>query len=448
MPKKKLNFKFSDDMLKKQLDSFQAYDLAIIFPYLEDIEKERLLEFVDIKKTLLMFSELDLDDQKEMLSLMSLERQKEFLRSLESDDLKEFIEELEDAEEQKNILSLLPKVKKKTIELLMSYDEDLAASIMTTEFIVISKDAAIKEATNQVVTTSKEQDYIDTVFIVDEHKTLIGMLDLKQLIIARSDDQLTEIMVEDFPFVYEEDSIEKAITTVRDYDRNVIPVLNHEHKLLGIVTADDIFDELIESNEYDYQKMALLNDHENTSSAWKRSKQRLPWLMIAVLLNLVIASFLSIFEATLVEVIALALFQPLILGMAGNIGTQSLAVTILGIHLDELDDQKMPKKFVLKETLVGLLNSSLLGIAAFVFVISFLTLIPTGSQRAMDLAFVVSFAVFTSMFVSSLMGFVIPLTLNRFKIDPSVASGPIITTINDVVALVIYFGAATIAFMI
>jgi magnesium transporter len=194
--------------------------------------------------------------------------------------------------------------------------------------------------------------------------------------------------------------------------------------------------------------MALLSDYESSSSAFKRSKQRLPWLMIAVVLNLLIASFLSIFEATIAEVTALILFQPLILGMAGNIGTQALAVTIIKFNVEPMEDENKHKKHIYKEIAIGLFNSIILAILSFIFVYSFLSLVPTGSQSPESIASVVLIAVFASMFISSAMGVLIPITLTKFGSDPSVASGPIMTTINDLVALVIYFGVATLIFLI
>jgi magnesium transporter len=448
MPTRKINFKYSDDHLKRVLKSIQAYDLSIRFPSWAEVNQKRIISLIEQTKLRDMFVELEVDDQLDMLRLMSKTKQKEFLKIIQTDDLKEFIEEIEDEQEKRDIIALLPAVKAKTIKYLLTYDEDLAASIMSTDFVTAHLSESVKDLTNRIVTTSKEHDYIDTIFIVDDDMAFVGSVDLKDLIIARANETLEDIMIEDETFVYEEESIEKAIQTVKDYDRNAIPVLNHKHEILGIVTADDIFDEIIESHEYDYQKMALLSDHESSSSAIKRSKQRLPWLMIAVVLNLLIASFLSIFEATLAEVTAIVLFQPLILGMAGNIGTQSLAVTILGLHLEELDNKKMPKKHVLKETMIGFLNSLMLGVSSFIMVFLFLSIIPTGTQSAVDMALVVFLAVFSSMFISAIMGVMIPLTLDRMQIDPATASGPIITTVNDLVALLIYFGIATIAFMI
>jgi len=443
----RINFKHSDESLKKQLKKIHPFDLAELYPFLSEDDKLRMLHLIDTSKRADMFVELDVDDQIELIHILDVIEQKGLLRQLESDDLKEFISDIEDQEIQKEIINLLSKVRAKSIELLMQYDEDLAASIMSTEYITIQQDMSIKEATNEVITTSKDSDYIDTIFVVDQNKKVVGVVDLKDLIIARANKELKDIMNEEFQFVYEDATIEQAIQTVRDYDRNAIPVLDKEDRIIGIVTGDDLFDEMIESHEYDYQKMALLNDHESTSTAITRSKQRLPWLMIAVVLNLLIASFLSIFEATLAQVTALVLFQPLILGMAGNIGTQSLAVTILGFHLEAFDAKEMPKQHVVKEVLIGLMNSFILGVLSFGFSFTFLTLIPTGNQQAIDIAWVVFIAVFSSMFISACMGVLIPIILKKYGSDPAVASGPIITTINDVVALVIYFGVATIAFL-
>ncbi|MDX9691682.1 MAG: magnesium transporter, partial [Acholeplasmataceae bacterium] len=440
----KFNFRYSDDLLKKQFKKTHPFDLAELYPYLSEEDKIRMLRLVDISKKSDIFVELDIDDQLELINLLEVPEKKELLRKLESDDLKEFISDIDDLTQRNEMLSYLSKVREKVIVYLLQFDEDLAASIMSTEFVTINLSMSIKEATNKVITTSKEKDYIDSIFVVDDDKKVVGVVDLKDLIIARANQSLTDIMNDEYHYVYDDDSIEKAIQTVRDYDRNAIPVLNHEDQIIGIVTGDDIFDEMIESHEYDYQKMALLNDHESSSSAFTRSRQRLPWLMIAVVLNLLIASFLSIFEATLAEVTALVLFQPLILGMAGNIGTQSLAVTILGFHLETFDAKKMPKQHVLKEISIGLCNSIILAVLSFGFVYLFLTLIPTGRQSSSAVASVVFIAVFASMFISAAMGVLVPIILKRFGNDPAVASGPIMTTINDVVALVIYFGVATI----
>lgn len=445
--KRRINFKHTDDQLKKIFKPILAYDLAMLYPNLDDDERRRMLALIGLDKMTDMFVELDSDDQLDVLTHLEDSRKRSLFRNMQSDDLKEFIEDIDESY-RPEIFTYLSKVKAKTMDLLLAYEEDTAASIMSTDYIAVRIDDTIKEATDKVIKGSKEQDYIDTVFVLDTDDRMVGMIDLKDLIIARGNTSLQKIMFDDFQFVYADDSIEQAIQTVVDYDRNAIPVLDTDDHLIGIVTADDVFDEIMEATESDYQKMALISDHESSSNAWERSKKRLPWLMISVVLNLLIASFLSIFEATLAEVTALVLFQPLILGMAGNIGTQSLAVTILGIHKNELDNQHIPKDHIIKELFIGLLNSVLLGLAAFVFVTTFLSLFPSqGDQLPYQLGLVVFAAISISMFISALMGVFVPMLFHRFKQDPAAASGPIMTSINDVVALVIYFGIATLAFL-
>jgi len=444
--RKKINFKHSDASLKKTFLSMYAYDLAVLYINFDDIEKKRFLSLITLTQLSDIFIELEVEQQLDVLNQLEESQKKALLRKIESDDLKEFIFDLEE-EQREPVYKLLSQAKVKSIKLLMTYDEDVAASIMSTDYIQIHISSSIKDATNMVVTTSKENDYIDGIYVVDDEKRLVGVIDLKDLIVARSNKKIEEIMNEDFHFVYDDESIETAIQTIKDYDRKAIPVLDHEDRIIGIVTADDVFDELIESVEYDYQKMALLNDHDSTSSAVTRSIQRLPWLMIAVVLELFVASFLSIFEATIIEVTALVLFQPLILGMAGNIGTQALAVTILGFNTDAFEGKKVPKKHIAKEVTVGFMNSLMLAIASFVFVTIFLSIVPTGHQAPYQIAVVVFIAIFSSMFISSFLGVMIPIIFNKMGTDPASASGPIMTTINDLVALVIYFGVATLYFL-
>ncbi len=443
---KKINFKHTDDHLKKTFKNYFAYDLAMLYPTFDETEKKRVLSLIGLEKMTDMFVELDTELQYELFFLIEDPRKRSLFVSLEIDDLKEFFSHL-DEEEKASLMPFIPKYKAKTLEYLMTYDEDLAASIMSTDFITLFKDVTIKEATHKVITSSKENDFIDILFAVDDDKRILGIIDLKNLIIARPNTKLESLIEEDFHFVYENESIEKAIETVMDYDRNAIPVLDSEDRVIGVITADDIFDEIIEDREYDYQRMALLSDHESSSSALTRSKQRLPWLMIAVVLNLFIALFISSFEATFTEVAALVLFQPLILGMAGNIGTQSLAVTILGLHLNTFDSNQLPKKHIIKEVWVGLMNSLILGFSSFLLAFTFLNVSKTGSQRPIEVGAIVGIAVFFSMFISALVGVFVPILLNRVKQDPAAASGPILTTINDLVASVVYFGIATIVFL-
>lgn len=441
---KKINFKHSDALLDKMFDAIHGYDLAVLYPSLEDIEKKRMIALIKDEKLADMFVELENENQLDLINYLTQAKTKKLITSLESDDLKEFLEDLDEVT-QKQYLKYLNKIKAKTIELLLTYQDDHAASIMSTDFMIVDQNMSVKDATSKIVTTSKDQDYIDHIYVTNDDEQWVGTINIKDLIIARSGQLVKDIMEDEDIFIFEDDSIEKAIDMVQDYDKNAIPVLDHSHHVIGIITADDIFDELIEDYEEDYQKLALINEHTTALTSIQRSKQRLPWLLIAVLLNLVTITILSTFEATLEAVTALVLFQPMILGMAGNIGTQSLAVTILGIHEDDFENKH--KKHMIKEISVGVFNSSILAVIAYVFVYTLLSIISSSVTSPQSIAQVVGLAIFLAMSISSTMGALVPITLHKFNIDPASASGPIMTTFNDIIALVLYFGIATMMFL-
>ncbi|MGE4320808.1 MAG: magnesium transporter [Acholeplasmataceae bacterium] len=445
--KMKINFKHSVESIKRALSHLYPYDIAVLFTSLKDEEKRKLISVLSLELLTLVFVELEDDYQIEFYHLLPSTTQKSLLRKLETDELKAFIELFEEPAEQKEIIEKLSKIKARTIQLLLTYDEDEAASIMMTDFFVIPVDLTIKEATNLIITESKDNDYIDTVFVEDEQKKCIGFVDLKDLIIARPNQKLENMMETEFPFVLEHDTIESAIEKVQDYDRNVIPVMTEENQVIGIITADDIFDELIEDYEEDYDSFAQISDHDESMSPLARSRQRLPWLITGIVLNLLTISILSMFSATIAQVTVLILFQPMILGMAGNIGTQALAVTILGIHQQDFKEHNKAKKHILKEMSIGLINSLLLGLIAFVYVQVYLSILGVSSQSPFEVAIAVFAALSIAMFLSSTLGSLVPILFDKIGIDPSAASGPMMATVNDIISLVVYFSIATLMFI-
>lgn len=444
---KKINFKHKDPSLKKTLLHMHAYDIARVFEREIEEHQQRLTTLCSNDLIADVFVELLYDDQLILFELLSDTRQKRLLNLLESDDLKEFISH-HDIDKQSDILSLLPKYKAKTIRLLLTYEADEAAYIMTTDFISLNVNMSIKEATKAIVSQAKEADYIDTIYLVDNQHYLKATIDIKDLIIARPSQSIHNIMDENITFVYADDTIEDAIERVRDYDEHALPVLGRDDKLLGIITADDIFDEIIEDYEDDYERMAQITDYESVTGAFVRSRKRLPWLFIGVILNLFTITILLRFGATLEQVTALILFQPMILGQAGNIGTQALAVTILGIHQHELDARGDSLKHFGKELSIGFINSVMIAGLAFLYVTLYLNLFQIGSEAPIKIALAVFAALLTVMTISSMMGTLVPITLSKLKVDPAAASGPFMTTINDIISLVVYFSIATLLFIV
>lgn len=311
--------------------------------------------------------------------------------------------------------------------------------VLNTHILTIKPDMDVKDAMKVVVKQSNDDTLIDIIYVVHKQQ-LVGVVDLKDLIIARSPLNVDQIMHENYHFVYEDEPIAKAIDTVQKYDRNMIPILSKKKELLGVITAEMALDLLADETLEDYHKLASLSEYDVHSKPWMRSKKRLPWLLILLALSLITASVLSFFEATLQTIIVLVLFQPMILDSAGNISTQSLAKAILVIN--ENPDANM-KQFIIKELWIGLINSIFLATAGFGFSFIFLWLFQS-SPTNLGVSSTVGISLFVALLIGAMTGAFVPLILRKLKIDPSVASGPFMTTLNDVLSLTIYFTLATL----
>jgi len=311
--------------------------------------------------------------------------------------------------------------------------------VMNTHILTLHPTMDVKDAMKLVVKQSNDDTLIDILYVTDQDQ-LVGVVDLKELIIARSPITIEAIMRKNYHFVFEDEPVSKAIDTVQKYDRIMIPILSKTKTLLGVITAEMALDLLAEETLEDYHKLASLNEYDVHSKPLIRSKKRLPWLLLLLGLSLITASVLSFFEATLQTVIILVLFQPMILDSAGNISTQSLAKAILVINDDPDADMK---PFIIKELLIGLMNSTFLALVGFTFSYLFLWVFQNNNVD-IKVSFTVGLALFVALLVGAVTGAFVPMILRKMKIDPSVASGPFMTTLNDVIALTIYFSLATL----
>ena len=426
------------DLLKKG----HPLDIARMIESADAIQQFELLNQLPVDRLNDVFIELSDELALNYINSLSINKKKELLDALEMDEIRNLLDDVDSKEVQK-ILSLLNVAKRQKMIRMLAYDEDVAASIMNTDFIVIDEKTSIADATQNLIKSVKDSDFIDEIFVVDNNKNYVGSIELKKLISARKGDDIDKIIERNQTVIYEHDSIYSAIKKLRDYDDTVMPVVNEQQHLIGIITADDILDIMIEEYEEDVERYVAVGDYEEDSSAFVRTKQRLPWLLASIILNLVIAGFLSFFQATIEQITALILFQPMILGMAGNIGTQAISVTILGLHQNELNGEDDVKLHVRDEVMIGILNSIAIGFLGFVIALIFLFTVNMGNQDPFQLAFVVGTSLTGGMFVSALCGVFIPIFLEKMKVDPAIASGPIISTINDLFALLIYFAIAT-----
>ncbi len=323
------------------------------------------------------------------------------------------------------------------------FDEEEVGSKMTANYISIRQGMTVRQAMAALISQAAENDNISTLYVVDKEQIFVGAIDLKDLIIARENTPLESIMRTSYPCVHTGDLIEECIEQLKEYAEDSIPVLDGENKLQGVLTAQDIAWLLDDELGDDYAKLAGLSAEEDLREPLRKSiGKRLPWLVILLGLGLIVSGVVGIFESVVAHLAIIVNFQSLILGMAGNAGTQSLAVTIR-ILMDEHISGKQKLFLIGKEARVGLVNGILLGILSFAFVGLYLVAL---KGQDVTLALAVSactgIALVVSILLSSISGTVIPILFKKCNIDPAVASGPLITTLNDLVAVVSYYGLA------
>lgn len=361
---------------------------------------------------------------------------------MDSDDAVDVLEKLS-AEKKKKIVEKLDKHIAFDVEMLLSYSEDEIGSYMTTNFVSVKSGVSVRKAMSELIRQAGEHDNIMTVYVVDEKNVLKGAIDLKDLITAREDDDLNGIVTESYPYVFDREKIHSCIEKIMDYAEDSIPVVDENNVLLGVITSEDMVEIVDNEMGEDYARLGGLTAEEDLEeTVLSGVKKRLPWLIVLLFLGMLVSSVVGVFEGVVAVIPIVICFQSLVLDMAGNVGTQSLAVTIRVI-MDEDVSAKEKVKLLFREMKIGLLNGFLLGALTFVFLGIYIHL-----SKGYDLfgAFGVSGCVGVSlviaMVVSSLVGTVIPMFFQKIKIDPAVASGPLITTVNDLVAVVTYYGLA------
>ena len=379
---------------------------------------------------------------KKHLQDKNLQEAAKVLSLMEVDDAVDVLDEVDDAT-KKQVVDMLPEDAGNDIQMILSYEENEMGSRMTTNYIAIRRGIDIRQAMRELVSQAGENDNIGTVYVLDESDKYYGAIDLKDLIVARENDTLESIINTTYPFVTDHEKIEDCIDELVDYAEDSIPVLSETKELLGVITAQDVVEAVDDEMGEDYAKLAGLTDEEDLRETTKESmKKRLPWLIILLFLGMGVSSVVGAFEAVVAVLPIVMCFQSLILDMAGNVGTQSLAVTIR-VLMDENLTGKQKLHLVWKEMKVGFVNGLLLGSLAFVFIGIYIACFKHNAWlHAFLISGCVGVSLMVAMVISSLVGTLIPIFFHKIKIDPAVASGPLITTVNDLVAVLTYYGLA------
>ena len=426
-----------EELLEK-ISDYHESDIADAMEQMTPEERKKLYPLLgeEYIAEILSYTE----DAAEYLQEINLENAARVISEMDSDDAVDVLENL-DADTKTRIVDLLDDDAEKDVKLILSYEDDEIGSKMTTNFIVIGKNLNIRQATHELIRQAGENDNISTIYVVDENEQYYGAIDLKDLIVARDYQDLDDLISTSYPYVGAHEKISECIEQLKDYAEDSIPVLSEEGKILGVITAYDIVEAVDEEMGEDYAKLAGLTAEEDLEeTTFQSMKKRLPWLIILLFLGMVVSSVVGIFETVVAVIPIVMCFQSLILDMAGNVGTQSLAVTIR-VLMDENLNRKDKFGLILKEMRIGFANGLFLGIMAFVFIGLYVCFI---KGNALSYSFLISGCVGVSlmlaMVISSLVGTTIPLLFHKIKVDPAVASGPLITTVNDLVAVVTYYG--------
>ena len=426
------------DELQDQISDYHESDIADAFEQLTEEERRRLYPLLGPEWIAEIFTYIE--DPDEYLKELDLGQAAQVLSYMDSDDAVDVLDELVDTTQEK-LVGMMDEDSSHDIKMLQSYEDDEVGSLMTTNFIVIHENLTIRQAMRELIRQAGENDNISTVYVIDKNDQFYGAIDLKDLIIAREKDALEDIISTSYPYVTDHEKIDDCIEQIKDYAEDSIPVLTEDKQLIGVITAQDLVEVVDDAMGEDYAKLAGLTAEEDLEETTTESmKKRLPWLVILLFLGLAVSTVVGVFETVVAVLPIVMCFQSLILDMAGNVGTQSLAVTIR-VLMDENLTAGEKVGLVFKEMKVGFFNGLFLGIMAFIFIGLYIWLLKGNSVvHAFVISGCVGFSLMAAMVISSLVGTLIPMFFHKIKIDPAVASGPLITTVNDLVAVVIYYG--------
>ncbi len=425
--------------MQEQLNIYHEKDIALTLPELTQEEQQRLFRLLSPQQFAAVLAYTASPD--DYFAALTPAQRRDVLSCMEPGNASTLLQSLKQSEREM-LLSSLPAQVQLEIGLLRSFPEDEIGSRMSTNYITIPENATIKQAMNCLIHQAAENDHISVLYLVDEADIFCGAISLKDLIIARADTPLKDITTFSYPYLYARTAIADCLPFLTEYAETSIPVLDDAHHLLGVVTAEDVAELLGDELEDDYAKLGGLSSGEDLSEPLMQSvRKRLPWLCILLVLGLGVSAAVGLFEGIVAQLPVIMCFQSLILDMAGNVGTQSLAVAIR-VLMDTQLGRRHKVSLVWKEARIGLLNGCLLGLLSFFVIGGYLC--ATGHDAAFSFAVsgCLGVAMLLAMLVSSLSGTLIPILFQRLGVDPAVASGPLITTVNDLIAVISYYGLA------
>lgn len=412
------------------IDLYPA-DLADILHHLDDEHRDYIFSKLDAETASEVIAELDKVSRDDILEELDEERLSEIVDEMDSDDATDLVSDLP-AEIADKILDRIDIQDSDEVKELLSHEEDTAGGIMAKEFVAVNQDSTVDEAIQEIRRKSEEVEDVYNVYAVDKIRKLVGIVSLKDLILSKPDTRISQIMDRDVISVPTRLDQEEVANIAKRYDLVAIPVVDDKGLLVGRITFDDLADVMEEEASEDIQRMAGITDEEvfRETSPFRIIRVRLPWLLVGFTGELISASILRHFEASMSEIIASAFFIPIIMAMGGNAGIQSSTIMVRGIATGEISIYRIWRR-LMRELFVAFINGIICGILIMIAIALIFNKINFG--------IILAIAMLTVIINASFTGAIVPIILKKLNIDPAIATGPFITTSNDVIGLLIYF---------
>lgn len=429
------------EQIISMLEDLHPADIAEIYEELNIDEAKFTFLLLEEEVAADVLAELEEDDRKKFLkafppSILA----KRFIENMDSDDAADLIQELPEEKQERVLYHMDDEEQIEDIKELLSYDEDSAGGLMAKELFLVNQDLTVRQCLVELRKQAEEVNDVYYIYVVDDANKLIGTLSLKALLIASAQTKAKDICNTDVISAQLDEKSEEVALMMQKYDLVALPVVNKTGELMGRITIDDVVDVIKEEAEKDYQMISgLIDDVESSDSVYRLTRARFPWLLIGLFGGIIGAGVIGHFEGDIAKYAGLALFLPLIAAMGGNAGVQSSSIVVQGIASGDMGIDSIGKKLV-KELAVSFVNGIILSMLIFTYSYFF--------HDSFPLTISVSIALFIVIIFASLFGTLVPMLLNRFEIDPALATGPFITTVNDIMGLLIYLYIARMIFMI
>ena len=431
------------DFIRKSFDNVSYVDITELLYEFDSNDSKYVLDNIDINISSKIISELDEDNRENFLKIYSANEIAQYLDIIDSDDGADILSELNLLKRNDVVLLIKDPEKSKNLKKLLQYDEDVAGGLMAIELVKCNINWKINQCIELIKKQTKNVENIYSVYVTDDKGKLVGTVSLKDIILAKDNSSIKDVFDDYVISVDAHMNQEEVSQIMQKYDLTVLPVINKRGKLLGRITIDDVVDVITETAEEERQIMSgITSDVEEDDSIWKLSNARLPWLIIGIVGGLFGAFFLGSFENNYFEnnqmFLTLSLFIPLIMATAGNVGIQSSSIVIQSLSNPSAFESSVTNR-LFKVLLVSIINGIVLSVIVYLGLIAFDYFGYLDFGIYSQTALIVSVSLFSIVMLSSLLGTITPIILDKFNFNPALASGPFITTTNDLIALAIYF---------